>query len=338
MAQPILFINSLESDYLQDIVAAGFQEPSVLPPTEFVCWPFHFQYFYPQKEYPRNLGSIQKPNFGLLQVPHRLQWTFQKSSFPFRSVIVAAAKPDCFRGYLKIQKLIPQHVPIVFVDGGDRPEIGGDLERLGAYELFQEAQKNRPFDFIFKREYLLRDQHPDHVRPMPFGMNLRHFENLKDHGKKYQVSFWAVESDPIRTQALQLLQNKFDCKQNGTHLKQIFKKYKRKGKYYLEELKSCQIVLNFRGVGWDTLRYWEVPALNTFMISGRPQIQIPNGFVDGEDMVYCQDDLSDLIELCEYYLKNPEKRQQMAARALQKVHQFHSHIHRAQEILKLLPN
>ena len=48
-----------------------------------------------------------------------------------------------------------------------------------------------------------------------------------------------------------------------------------------------KVVLNFRGGGWDTLRYWEVPALGTFMISGKPGFEIPNNFVDGESIVYC---------------------------------------------------
>ena len=63
---------------------------------------------------------------------------------------------------------------------------------------------------------------------------------------------------------MELIQDRFDCRANGTTRNQVFKKYKRKGDFYLEELKRARITLNFRGVGWDTLRYWEVPALSGF--------------------------------------------------------------------------
>lgn len=94
------------------------------------------------------------------------------------------------------------------------------------------------------------------------------------------------------------------------------KEYTRKGLRYLEELKSCKIVLNFRGVGWDTLRYWETPAIGRFMITQRPRIVIPDNFRDGKEIVFCKDDLSDMIDLCQHYLENDEERETIARDAL----------------------
>jgi spore maturation protein CgeB len=111
------------------------------------------------------------------------------------------------------------------------------------------------------------------------------------------------------------------------------KKYKRKGMFYLQELASCKIGLNFRGAGWDTLRYWEIPALGGFMISQRSQIMIENNYVDGEDIVYCKDDLSDLVELCEYYLSHEEERRRIANNAKKRTEEFHTDIARAKIIL-----
>ena len=153
---------------------------------------------------------------------------------------------------------------------------------------------------------------------------------------KYDVAFWAVESHPIRTEALDLLQDKFDCQENGTVRNQVMKKYKRKGMFYLQELASCKIGLNLRGAGWDTLRYWEIPALGGFMISQRPGILIENDFVDGEDVVYCKDDLSDLVELCEYYLEHDEERKRIGSNALKKTARFHTDIVRAQYLVNTI--
>jgi spore maturation protein CgeB len=107
------------------------------------------------------------------------------------------------------------------------------------------------------------------------------------------------------------------------------KKYKRKGLFYLQELARCKIGLNFRGAGWDTLRYWEIPALGGFMISQRPQIMIENNYIDGEEIVFCKDDLSDLIELCEYYLEHEDERKRIANNSKKKTEAYHTDTQRA---------
>jgi spore maturation protein CgeB len=101
----------------------------------------------------------------------------------------------------------------------------------------------------------------------------------------------------------------------------------------LQELARCKISLNFRGAGWDTLRYWEVPALAGFMISQKPGIVIKNNFVDNKEIIFCNDDLSDLLDLCRYYLKNEDEREIIARRALAKMKDHHTDIHRAKEII-----
>ena len=150
---------------------------------------------------------------------------------------------------------------------------------------------------------------------------------------KYDVSFWAVESFPIRTEALKLLEDKFDCVKNGTYRNQKFSKYKRKGDFYLQELSACKIVLNLRGGGWDTLRYWEVPALGGFMITQKPGIVIPNNYEDNKHVIYCNDNLDDLIELCEYYLANESKREDIARCAATHTKEYHTDIKRVEYIL-----
>ena len=151
---------------------------------------------------------------------------------------------------------------------------------------------------------------------------------------KYDVSFWAVESFPIRTEALKLLEDKFDCVKNGTYRNQKFSKYKRKGDFYLQELSACKIVLNLRGGGWDTLRYWEVPALGGFMITQKPGIVIPNNYEDNKHVIYCNDNLDNLIELCEYYLVNDSERVEIAKNATVHTKKYHTDIKRVEYILE----
>jgi spore maturation protein CgeB len=151
---------------------------------------------------------------------------------------------------------------------------------------------------------------------------------------KYDVAFWAVESAKIRTQALALLEDKFDCKENGTIRNQIMKKYKRKGAFYLQEIASSKIGLNLRGGGWDTLRFWELTGMGCFVISQKLNIAIEPAFIDKEDVVYCKDDLSDLVELCEYYLEHDDERERIAKNARLKVEKYHTDIARARYVLE----
>lgn len=326
----ILYINSRESDYLQDMTYSGLVK--VLGIGNVTDSPWNRNYHLKRSSYPKNLGYSADTFLASL------------SSRMFRSggydaVIVGSAKPECFSRYLSLIDGIPASVPVVFIDGGDFADVGGDLTRLKATHLYNEAVSKRPFDLIFKREYLLDREYPDTVIPFPFGFNFSRLDGMTaPEGFLYDVSFWAVESDPIRTEALKLLEDRFDCRANGTVRNQVFKKYKRKGLRYLEELKACRIVLNFRGVGWDTLRYWETPAIGRFMISQRPRIAIPDNFVDGRDIVFCRDDLSDLIELCEYYLNNDGLRETIAANARALALEKHSDAARAQYLLsKIAP-
>lgn len=320
----ILFINSDEPDYLQDLTYSGLVK--VLGRENVVDYPWNPHYHIKYRTYPRNLGY--SPNSLFSSILSRLH------SNGFDAIIIGSAKPKCFQSYIKISKRMRPSTPLIFIDGGDFNDIGGDLKRLNAPYLYDEAISIRPFDMIFKREYLMDADYSANVVPFPFCFN---FDSIRDisfsNNFKYYVSFWGVESDPIRTQALTLLEDRFDCMENGTVRNQVFKKYKRKGLRYLEELKACRIVLNFRGVGWDTLRYWETPAIGRFMISQKPKIVIPDNFRDGKEIVFCKDDLSDLIELCEYYLNNEEERETIARKALELAKTSHSDVARARYLL-----
>ncbi|HAI76575.1 MAG TPA: glycosyltransferase family 1 protein [Microscillaceae bacterium] len=315
----VLFINSPKFDYLQDLTYHGLH---FLPdrPT-VVDYPFHLGFHFEKKRYPCNLGYLPGTLVKSFWQDRRLQNT--------DLVVVGAAKPDCFRTYLKILPQLPAEVKIIFVDGGDFSAVGGDLKRLHAYPLYEEAIRQRPFDLVFKREYLENTTYESNVVPFPFSFRADYMPS-PSAAKQYDVAFWAVESHPIRTKALEILENRFDCTTNGTVKNQVFSKYKRKGKQYLAALQQCKIVLNLRGVGWDTLRYWEVPALGgPLMISQRPQIVIPHNFEHQKHVIFCQDDLADLVDICEYYLHHEAERQAIVeeARVFSQVN--HSSIARA---------
>jgi len=320
----ILYINSHSADYVQDLTYSGLVK--VFGLKNVIDYKWNQKYHVPYKKYPKNLGYVSGsllPSLAHLSVKQ------------FDVVLVGSAKVDCFESYLAFMDRIPANVPVVFIDGGDQPVIGRDLIVYGRPELYEEAIAKRPFDLVFKREMLIDQDYGKNVFPLPMCFNMDRARNVPKE-KKYQVSFWAVESAPIRVKALDLLSDQFDCKANGTERNQKFSKYKRKGEFYLQELARCKIVLNFRGGGWDTMRYWEVPAIGSFMISQRPQFVIPQNFEHEKHVVFCQDDLSDLIELCEYYLENETAREQIATNGKNHLLQYHTDVKRAEYIIQTI--
>ena len=332
----ILFIASSETDYLQDLTYAGLSEVlgkdkiHVLP----YHWPYHKErkYFFSSKlEYPRNLGFVPGPALRMdLDAAAR---HLEKNDY--RLVVLAAAKSDALQVFSRLSEQIK--VPWVFVDGGDWIGIGGDFRRVGgegSFRLFQDVCRKNPPALIFKREMPLgfRD---DRVFPFPFSFRESLIPDFSGEGpKKFDVLFWAVESSPTRKQAFQILQGRYDCESNGSVPGRKFKKYGLRGQDYFRALHSAKAALSFRGEGFDTLRYWEIPACKSLMISEIPTIQIPDNFRDGEHAIFCKNDLSDLRGRIDYALAHEKEREEMVRAARKHLLQYHTHIRRAEFFLE----
>lgn len=322
----VLFCNSLKADYIQDQLFAGLTE--LLGSDSVLSFPVNPNYYIPLKSYPRNMGNSR--SFASLL---KDKWHTRKGIVEFEPnlVVIASTKRDTMESFLRIEPHLPVGIPLVFIDGGDWPEVGGDAWRMNFSTLYNEVIRRRRPDLVFKREYLKGKEYPENVVPLPMAFKpQRNFFSIEKH---YQVTLWCVESDPIRTQALQMLQGRYDCTENGSVPGQQFRSYLRKGMNYLKELSASRIACNFRGVGWDTMRYWEIPGVGAFMVSQHPNIVIPDNFIDGKHLVYCHDDLSNLITLLDYYLKNEKEREEMASAAHSHLMKFHTYRHRAEFLL-----
>lgn len=321
----VLFINRPKSDYVQNFTYTGLCKS--IGAQNIIELPWNNRYHFNFRPYPKNIGMGAG----------NLWASITNRNEKYDLVLIASAHPETLKTYDEVFDSIPKDVPVVFIDAGDWPEIAGDLDRLGGKEIYNRLVKKRPFDLILKREYLKSENHPENVVPFPMSFDMNVLPKLPKE-EKYDVGFWAVESHPIRSQVFKLLKGKFDCDENGTHGSQIMSKYKRKGAFYLQELSRCKVSLNFRGAGWDTLRYWEVFGLGGFMISQEPQIHIPEPFLDQEHLIHCKDDLSDLVDLCEYYLERPELRKEIALKGHEHLKKHHTDLARANQLLKEVKN
>lgn len=327
MLQRILFVNSLDTDYLEDLTFAGLSE--ILGNEQVVSYPTNLHYYCSRYRYPKNIGQCRTAARFLID---RLALSSRLKSFEFDAVVLGSAKQDACEAFIGLAASLPGGIPKIFIDGGDRPEIGGDAIRENFSSTFNSLQRQTTFDLIFKRECLTTQKYDARVIPFPFSFKAPEFRT-ECETKKYDVAFWAVESHPVRTQALKIVESSFDCKANGTTTGQSFRRYNRHGARYLAELSAARIGYNFRGVGWDTLRYWELPGVGTLMISGKPEIRIPDNFVHGKQVVFCKDDLSDLHSLSAYYLEHDLEREEIARAGRNHLLQNHTYLHRARYFL-----
>lgn len=325
----LLFINSCSPDYLEDQLFAGLTE--LLGRERVIPYPVNRNYYLPRKPYPRNLGHCRRLGDYLRDRAALRRGLRQRE---FDAVIIGSTKRDTFEHYRDLLPDLPAGIPVIYVDGGDWPEVGGDAERMGFQGLLRDVFNRRPPQVVFKREYLIgKDYAPDvHPLPMAFGPA----PEIGTVEKKYDVTCWCVESDPIRTHALELLENRYDCRANGTTRGQKFRSYKRKGTGYLRELAASRIACNFRGVGWDTLRYWEIPGVGGLMVSQRPRIAIPDNFAHGTHVMFCRDDLTDFVSILDEFLRDEHARQQLADAGHAHLLQNHTYRHRAKRFLGVI--
>lgn len=279
------------------------------------------------------LGLVSnKSGSSLFYSLNKIEQSLKKNLFDL--VILPSVKPDNLTIFSQLTDFI--RVPWILIDGGDWQEIGGDFKRLGGddyFNRFRNVCRLKSPSIIFKREMPIGNNE-NNVFPLQFSVNSSKV-SVKSPAqiKKFQVQFWAVESSQTRREAFKLLKGRYDCDQNGTVAGQKFRKYRLKGDDYFNALNQSRISLSFRGEGFDTLRYWEIPACGSLLISENPAIQIPNNFLNKKHAVFCRNDLSDLLSLIDYYLEHEKEADEIAEEGQKHLLKHHTHIRRAEYLL-----
>ena len=100
-------------------------------------------------------------------------------------------------------------------------------------------------------------------------------------------------------------------------------------------LRRSKIGLSIRGSGFDTVRYWEIVASKTLMISERPSIYIPNNFEHEKHAVFCRPDLRDLVDLVKKYTRDHRAREHIAEAGYNHLLKYHTCGKRAEQFLEV---
>lgn len=207
-----------------------------------------------------------------------------------------------------------QRVPVFIADMQDDPM---DYRKEAADFLDTPS-----FRGYFKREMLRCHRYEPHTYPLPFAYPDRLVPDALPHERPQSV-FWAGHRRfGLRRLYLEriesLLGERFD------------KPYSPED--YAAALDASRIGINIFGFGFDTVRYWELPAHGCLLLSERLPIRIPHDFRDSETALFF-DNLADLEDKLRYCLAHPEQTAAIAAAGHRHLRQHHTGSARARQLL-----
>ena len=96
---------------------------------------------------------------------------------------------------------------------------------------------------------------------------------------------------------------------------------------FLRDMARTKIGIDLPGNGDFCFRLVDYLSIGVCVIGPRHRTEFPAPLVDGEHIVYCRDDLSDLVPLCRRYLADERERTRIARKARR---YFDHHLHRDQ--------
>ena len=101
---------------------------------------------------------------------------------------------------------------------------------------------------------------------------------------------------------------------------------------YRAAIRNARVGLSIFGFGYDTVRYWELPAHGVMLLAERPPIRIPHNFVDGESALFF-DDLPELEERLADALAHPQECAEIARAGAAHFRKYHTASARARQLL-----
>jgi hypothetical protein len=104
---------------------------------------------------------------------------------------------------------------------------------------------------------------------------------------------------------------------------------------YLKILSQSLCAVSTHGMGFDTVRYWEIPYSGSVLISRRPKTLIPNNLKEDKHAFFF-DNLRELKQHVEYIIEDPDTALKIGKEARKFVMKYHSPEARARTIINAL--
>lgn len=105
---------------------------------------------------------------------------------------------------------------------------------------------------------------------------------------------------------------------------------------YEELLSRSKVSLSVEGVGYDTFRYWEIPAHRTALLSTDVSkfIRIPDNFIDRKEAYFFNDKTE--LEVALQDLLDNKKWEEVAEKGFEKYNNYHTPLKRMEKVLDIM--
>lgn len=173
----------------------------------------------------------------------------------------------------------------------------------------------------FKREMIAGVDYAPNVFPCPFSYHDWRVPRFGG-GPRRQDVFWAGARNAFRAAYVERVERLLDAKFDRTYSQAE----------YRAALLDSRIGISLAGAGFDTVRYWELPAHGCMLLSERLPTVIPHNFEDGVSAVFA-DDARDMADKLAYYVAHPEEAAKIAQAGRAHFLKYHTASARARQLL-----
>jgi hypothetical protein len=219
----------------------------------------------------------------------------------------------------KLVRLILQaarETPVFVVDQNDDYADHGEFIR-------------RELEFVdvrgyFKREMIAGVPYAPNVFPCPFSYHEWRVPRSSG-GPRRQPVFWAGARNAFRAGYVERVERALGVTFDRTYTQAE----------YGAALLDSRIGICLAGAGFDTVRYWELPAHGCMLLSERLPTVIPHNFENGVSAVFA-DDAPDMADKLAYYVAHPDEAEKIAQAGHAHFLEYHTASARARQLLKHL--
>ena len=332
----ITFLANPVHDYLQDTVFHGLV--SLLGPENVVEFPRLDRYHSPPPD------DALHPDLWFEFPEPRRPRTFANAVRSSDAVVIGSLRSG-IRALVGDLLAMRHRPPVVFLDGEDDFFVLGVRRHVDLYfkrEIVLPGTASRARE-VLRRAHRAARKHREHrdpladpvsvarvgdrrLRPLTFGWL---GPTLERRAVDYDVAFLVGPTSPVRIAVQRDLRQ---LAAEGVRVR-LLEPGERLGWHeYMQVLAHSRIGVSIRGGGFDTRRYWEVPAAGAMLLSETPRIVIPSNFVNGREAVMSPPSrlVARIPELLEADIES------IAAAGRRRLEAAHLSVHRARTVLDAL--
>lgn len=212
---------------------------------------------------------------------------------------------------------------LIAFDHDDGSEIAAEAENVLVYFKQQYAIDGYELPNVVPGGYVLAHNRAYHYLPL-----LRAIRSLRafkyDVYGRFGLSYGGVET---RRRAVELLSARNDFRSEVSLFRYPGGPDKVPYRKYLFEIPRAKVCVDLPGAGDYCKRLLDYLAVGSCVVRPSPRVRLPVKLIDGEHIVYCARDLSDLGDVCSELVRDDRERERIARNAREF---FDRYLHRRQ--------